>query len=185
MKKIIAIMLVLAALAALTVTAFATGSAEPAAAVEAVTSASVEAEETIDAALSEDAALAAALKDAGEKEADVTVTKNKLSEKTTEDDETIAVYTVKFNTDTTTYKYYVDANTGAILYKSIEFRSADVVFKSHSRGEADGRSDKASGEMTGSSEMTAETGRSGKTGGHKSSAAETDASAVLTGTTGA
>lgn len=171
MKKIISIVLAIAALAALAVTAFA--AAEPEAAA-----AAAQEETTISAKLSEDAALAAALKDAGEKEANVTVTKNSLSEKTTTDDETIAVYTVKFETETTTWKYIIDANTGAILYKSIVFQSADVTFKSHSRsgsdeasGEMSGRADKASGEMDEDGTVITRSGRSG----HKSAGTDADA----------
>lgn len=177
MKKIIAMMLVLCALAALTVSAFAAGSAEP---ETTETAAAVQEEQSeIAAKLSEADTLAASLKDAGEKEADVTVTKNKLSEKTTENGETIPVYTVKFSTDTTTYKYYIDGNTGAIIYKSVEFQNPDIVLKSHSRGD----SDKASGEMAEDSETVTESSRSGRSG-HKSAAVESGASDVLTDATG-
>jgi len=162
MKKIIAILLALCALAALTVTASASASAEPAAAAAG--------EETVIAAkLTEADALAAALKDAGEKEANVEVTKNKLSERTTEDGETIPVYTVKFSTDTTEYKYYIEGNTGAVIYKSVEFQNPDIVLKS--RGGADSgtasaepeeRSGRASGEMSGDEETVTDSARTGR-----------------------
>ena len=174
MKKIIAMLLALCALAAFTVSAFAASSPEPEAA------AAAKEETEIAAKLSEADALAAALKDAGEKEADVEVTKNKLSEKTTEDDETIPVYTVKFSTDTTTYKYYIDGNTGAVIYKSVEFQNPDIVLKSHGRGD----SDKASGEPDEVGETVTESARSGRSGAHKSSDAVTGASEDLTDATG-
>ena len=156
MKKIIAILLALCALAALTVSAFAASSPEPEAAAQ---------EETaIAAKLSEADALAAALKDAGEKEADVEVTKNRLSEKTTEDDETIPVYTVKFSTGTTEYKYYIDGNSGVVIYKSVEFQNPDIVLKSHGRGDTD----KASGEMDADGETVADSARSDRSGGRRS-----------------
>ena len=164
MKKIIAITLAVLALSALAVTAFAASSSEQDAAAPA-------AEETmIETALTEEQALAAALKAAGEKEADVTVTQNKLSEKETTDGESIAVYTVEFSTETTTYKYILDANTGEIYYSSVEFQNPDVIFKVRDRGEGrgeasgemgeGGRSDKANGEKRGraSGEMDAEAG---------------------------
>ena len=149
MKKIIAIILVVLALSALAVTAFAANSTEQEPVVPAVE------ETTIEAALTEEQALAAALKDAGEKEADVTVTQNQLSDKETTNGEQIAVYTVKFSTETTTYKYIMDANTGEIYYSSVEFQNPDVVFKSRDRGEGRGE---ASGEM-------GEGGRNDRTGG--------------------
>lgn len=186
MKKIIAILLALCALTALTVSAFAASSPEPEAAEDTAVAAAQE-ETEITAKLSEDDALAAALKDAGEKEADVEVTKNKLSERSTEDDETIPVYTVKFSTDTTEYKYYIDGNTGAVIYKSVEFQNPDIVLKSRGRSE----SDKASGDMDASDEMSEDgetiTGstRDRRDGSHKTASAESDASDVLTDTTGA
>ena len=69
-EKHIAIFLAVLALSALTVTAFAAGFPEPE-----TTEATATAKEktTIAAALTEEQALAAALKDAGRKEADVTV----------------------------------------------------------------------------------------------------------------
>lgn len=149
MKKIIAITLAVLALSTLAVTAFAAGSAEQDVATPAAE------ETTIEAALAEEQALAAALKAAGEKEEDVTVTQNKLSEKETTDGESIAVYTVKFNTKTTTYKYILDANTGEIYYSSVGFQNPDVVFKNRDRGEGRGE---ASGEI-------GEGGRSGKASG--------------------
>ncbi len=187
MKKTIAIALAILALAALTVTAFAAGEAAPAAGPEETAA--------IEAKLTEADALAAALKDAGEKEADVTVTKNKLSEKETVDGETVAVYTVRFTTDTTTYKYILDANTGAVLYKSIVFESPDVVFKSREggedggRGEAsgepsgemneNGRGGRASSEPDGTDSASGETGRgSGRSGGRRGASAEPAAEAV-------
>ena len=98
-----------------------------------------EKEETvqISAKLTGDDALAAALKDAGKSEADVMVKKNSLSEKETETGEKVAVYTVRFNDETTNYKYFVEANTGEILYKNIEYQKADMVFKGRDRGEKD------------------------------------------------
>ena len=150
MKKIIAILLAVLAISAVTVTAFAVGSPE---AAETEAAAPAKEETTIAAALTEEQALAAALKDAGLKEADVTVDRNKLTEKTTADGETVAVYSVKFSNDTTTCKYYIDANTGAILYKSLVFQSADVVFAGHSH-------DVASGEMN--ADASGEMGRSGR-----------------------
>ena len=186
MKKIIAVIVAVLALSALTVTAFASGSPEPA--EEAV--AAPEAEEAvIAAALTEEQALAAALKDAGLKEAAVTVSKNKLSEKETEDGETVAVYTVKFSTETTEFKYILDANTGAILYKSMEFQSPDVVFKSRDRNGSDGEKSEASGEMRGEAkdetEADAATGASTRGSGRRSSTSEPDAEAALTDTTAA
>ena len=170
MKKIIAITLAVLALCALAVTAFAAGDAAPAAE-----------EATIEAALTEEQALAAALKSAGEKEADVTVTQNRLSEKTTTDGQQIAVYTVQFSTETTTYQYILDANTGEIYYSSAEFQNPDVIFKGRDRGEGRGE---ASGEM-------GEGGRSGKAGGEKRGrasgemGAEDGGETVIDGTTGA
>ena len=119
MKKIIAILL---ALSALTVSALAAGSSEPKAA-DAVISASEEAAPELTAVLTEESALAVALKDAGLTEDAVAVSRNKLTEKDGADGQSIVLYSVKFSTDTTSYKYYVDGNTGAILYKSVEFRS--------------------------------------------------------------
>ena len=170
MKKIIAITLAVLALCALAVTAFAAGDAAPAAE-----------ESTIEAALTGEQALAAALKAAGEKEADVTVTQDKLSEKETTDGEQIAVYTVRFSTETTTYQYILDANTGEIYYSSAEFQNPDVIFRGRDRGEGRGE---ASGEM-------GEGGRSGKAGGEKRGRAsgemdaEADGEAAIDGTTGA
>ena len=170
MKKLIAITLAVLALCALAVTAFAAGDAAPAAE-----------ETTIKAALTEEQALAAALKAAGEKEADVTVTQNRLSEKTTTDGEQIAVYTVTFSTETTTYQYILDANTGEIYYSRAEFQNPDVVFKDRGRGEGRGE---ASGEP-------GEGGRSGKGGGEKRGRAsgemdtEAGGETVIDGTTGA
>ena len=91
MKKYIAIMLTVLALSTLSITAFAADTTQ---AGETGTSASEEEKSTISFDLTEKEALAAALKDAGEKEADVTVTKNSLSEKETQDGGKIAVYTV-------------------------------------------------------------------------------------------
>ncbi len=135
MKKTIAMILALLALSALTVSVFA--SEEPAAVSEEPAAAAAASEEKteIAAVLTEEEALAAALADAGEAEENVTVTKNRLSEKETVDGRTIAVYTVRFSTDTTTWKYFIDANTGAVLYKSVEFQSPDAVFKSRDRGD--------------------------------------------------
>ena len=81
--------------------------------------------------LSEEEALTAALKDAGERETAITVSKNKLAEKELANGETIMVYSIRFSTDTTTYKYYIDANTGAILYKKTEFCAADFILKNN------------------------------------------------------
>ena len=138
MKKYIAIMLTVLALSTLSITAFAADTTQ---AGETGTSASEEEKSTISFDLTEKEALAAALKDAGEKEADVTVTKNSLSEKETQDGGKIAVYTVKFNTNTTSYKYILDANTGAVLRKEYVYNSPDVSFKNRShaggRGEAE------------------------------------------------
>ena len=182
MKKIIAMLLALCALAALTVSAFATSSPEPETAA-----AAEEAETEIAAKLSEADALAAALKDAGEKEADVEVTKNKLSERTTEDDETIPVYTVKFSTATTEYKYYIDGNTGAVIYKSVEFQNPDIVLKSRgSSSKASSEMDESAGRSSG--ELTEDAGtadQSARTGRHKSSDAVTGATEELTDTTNA
>ena len=175
MKKIIAITLAVLAMCALAVTAFASGSAEPEAAAQAVE------ETTIEAALTGEQALASALKAAGEKEADVAVTRNRFSEKETTDGKKIAVYTVKFSTETTTYQYILDASTGEIYYSSAEFQNPDVIFKSRDRGESrgeasgeadeGGRSGRASGEAdeggrSGRSRGEAdEGGRSGRAGG--------------------
>ena len=207
MKKIIAIILAVLALSALTVTAFAAGSAEPETAEAAAPAAE---ETTAAAALTEEQALAAALTDAGEAEENVTVTKNSLSEKETADGGKIAVYTVKFSTETTAYKYILDANTGAVLYKSLEFQSPDVVFQSRGKGEERGksggetdredgttvgktRSGKASGEMnaesSGTSDADSVTGASTRGGrrsdsGRAASGAPADETA-LTDTTAA
>ena len=177
MKKIIAILLAVLAISAVTVTAFAAGSPE---AAETESAAPAKEETTIAAALTEEQALAAALKDAGLKEADVTVDRNKLTEKTTADGETVAVYSVKFSNDTTTCKYYIDANTGAILYKSLVFQSADVVFAGHSH-------DGASGEMNADAngEMNADaSGEMGRSGRHHDASEDAEAD-VLTDTTAA
>ena len=140
MKKYIAIMFTVLALSALSIPAFA---ADTTRAGETGGSASEEEKSTVSFDLTEKEALAAALKDAGEKEADVTVTKNSLSEKETQDGGKIAVYTVKFNTNTTSYKYILDADTGAVLRKEYVYNSPDVSFKNRShaggRGEAGGR----------------------------------------------
>ena len=56
---------------------------------------------------------------------------NKLAEKELANGETIMVYSIRFSTDTTTYKYYIDANTGAILYKKTEFCAADFILKNN------------------------------------------------------
>ena len=87
--------------------------------------------------VSEKQALETALNDADEKEADVTVLKNCLTEKETEDGTVIIMYSVKFNTDTTAYKYYIDANTGSVLYKNIVYQDPNVAFKNHSREKSD------------------------------------------------
>ena len=189
MKKTIIIMLAILALSALTVSAFAAADAAPAA----------EPEETavIEAKLTEADALAAVLKDAGEKEADVTVTKNKLSEKETADGETVAVYTVKFTNDTTTWQYILDADTGAILYKSFEYQSPDVVFKGRDRSDngdrgemaggemnENGRGMKAGGEMAANGEASAEPARgSGRSGGRRGASGEPDSVSSATETT--
>ena len=140
MKKLIAIMFTVLALSAISITAFAADTAKP---EGSGSSASAEEKTTITFELTEKEALAAALKDAGEKEADVTVTKNSLSEKETQDGGKTAVYTVKFNTDTTSYKYVLDANTGAVLRKEYVYNSPDANFKAGShtggRGGAGGR----------------------------------------------
>ena len=140
MKKYIAIMLTVLALSTLSIPVFAADTTQ---AGKTGTSASEEEKSTISFDLTEKEALAAALKDAGEKEADVTVTKNSLSEKETQDGGKIAVYTVKFNTNTTSYKYILDADTGAVLRKEYVYNSPDVSFKNKShaggRGEAGGR----------------------------------------------
>ena len=193
MKKIIAILLALLTMAALTVTAFASGSAE-ARAAEAVTeteAAPAEAEagtakthskgasEEIEAAVSKEDAVAAALKDAGFAEDEVTVTRTRLREKEDENGEAVTVYTVKFHTEETTYKYHVDANTGEIIDSTV------------TEGVSEGRSDKASGEMSASGEMREDgetitgSARDRRNGGHKSASAESAASDVLTDTTGA
>ena len=149
MKKLITILSTILTVSALSVAVFAagttetegTGAAAPAAEESNGTEAAAPAaEETaITAELTEKQALEAALKDAGEKEADVTVTKNKLSEKEKQDGGKIAVYTVKFNTNTTSYKYILDANTGAVLQKSLEYNNPDVVFKNRDHaGKRDG-----------------------------------------------
>lgn len=180
MKKIIAVILVVLALSALAVTAFASASPEAAAAQ---TAAPAQEETTVSAALTEEQALAAALKDAGLKEADVTVDRNKLTEKDTADGGTVAVYSVKFSNDTTTCKYYIDANTGAILYKSFVYQSADVVFVG--RGEAGGgmraESDSESGDEANAGKGRAASGEmsedaSGETGrSHSRRSASADA----------
>lgn len=196
MKKLIAILLVLLTVAALTVTAFASGSAE-AAATEAVTEteaapAEVEAgtakthskgaSEEIEAAVFKEDAVAAALKDAGFAEDEVTVTRTRLREKEDENGEAVTVYTVKFHTEDTTYKYHVDANTGEIIDSTV----TEGVSEGHSRG----GSDKASGEMGASGEMSEDgetitgSARDRRNGGHKSAAVESDASDVLTDATG-
>ena len=192
MKKIIAILL---ALSALTVSALAAGSSEPKAA-DAVISASEEAAPELTAVLTEEAALAVALKDAGLTEDAVAVSRNKLTEKDGADGQSIVLYSVKFSTDTTSYKYYVDGNTGAILYKSVEFRSPVLASadrggeteaaeetgetSSRSRGtrsngemNEDGNTaaqaeDAASGETSGSVEGKTSS-RSGRTGGRSAS----------------
>lgn len=181
MKKLIAIVLAILALSALTVSAFAAGTASAAPTAEA----REEAPE-ITAKLTEADSLAAALKDAGMKETDVTVDRNKLSEKTTTGGETVAVYSVKFFNDTTTCKYYIDANTGAILYKSIEFQNPDFIFQSRGsgddRGEASGEMrGEGSGEMTdgASGEMTdSASGDMSRSGRHHSASSEMDADAA-------
>ncbi len=182
MKKIIALLLALCALAALTVSAFASASSEPASTETVETAAAEETQTAIAAALSEDEAVAAALKDAGENEADVTVTKCRLSEKTTEAGETVAVYTIKFETGTTEYKYRIDGSTGAIIYKSVEFENPDYAFTSRSRSASaadNAASAEAGGEMDTDSRSAAESGRSGRSG-HKSASSEPDGADVLT-----
>ena len=87
--------------------------------------------------ISEKQAIETALNDADEKEEDVTVLKNSLTEKETEDGTAIIMYSVKFHTDTTDYKYYIDANTGVVLYKSIVYQDPNVSFKNHSREKGD------------------------------------------------
>lgn len=145
MKKTAAILLAVLALSALSVTALAASSPE-----QEPAEADAPVREEAVAALTEEQALAVALKDAGFEESEVTVDRSRLTEKTTVDGEAVAVYSVKLSNDTTTCRYYIDANTGAILYKSLEFRSADIVFAggSHSRGGTGGEMDgEASGEM--------------------------------------
>ena len=196
MKKIIAILLAILTVAALTVTAFASGSAEASAAEAATETEAVPAEDEADAvkthgkgaseeietAVSKEDAVAAALKDAGFAEDEVTVTRTRLREKEDENGEAVTVYTVKFHTEDTTYKYHVDANTGEIIDSTV----TEGVSEGHSRGD----SDKASGEMGASGEMSEEgetiTGstRDRRNGGHKSASAESAASDVLTDATG-
>ncbi len=199
MKKIIAIALTLLTVAALTVTAFASGSAETADA-EAATAAETAAAETeegavkthsrgaseeIEAAVSKEDAVAAALKDAGFAEEDVTVTRTRLKETEDENGQTIAVYTVKFHTEDTTYKYHVDANTGKIIDSTV----TEGVSEGHSRSErgASGEmKDAASGEAAADGEADAAASVTGKSGrGHKSSSAEADVTDVMTDTTNA
>lgn len=199
MKKTIAIVLAILALLALSVTAFASADAgETAEPAEASTRASREMKTDIEAAVPEEDAVAAALKDAGFTEDDVTVTRTRLREKTDEDGNTVVMYTVRFHTEDTTYKYHVDAETGAILDSTV----TEGVSEEHSRGEDGGRGGRASGEPgedgrgmkasgetdedaggEASSEMGRRSGRSGR--GNKSASSETDAAAVLTDTTAA
>ena len=176
MKKILAVML---ALCALTASAFAAGSAEPAVDAASAATEAAESEKIIEAALTEEQALAAALKDAGEKEADVTVTKNKLTEKTLVSGEKVAVYSVKFETETTTYKYYVDGNTGAVLYKSIEFCSPDFALQSRSR------SDEASAEPAEAASEETDAGSRRSRTGSRSASAEPAAEETQTDAVGA
>ena len=187
MKKIIAVLLALLIMASLTVAAFATGSAEASAAeavpaedeADAVRTRGKGASEEIKAAVSKEDAVAAALKDAGFAEDEVTVTRTRLREKEDENGEAVTVYTVKFHTEETTYKYHVDANTGEIIDSTV------------TEGVSEGRSDKASGEMSASGEMREDgetitgSARDRRNGGHKSASAESAASDVLTDTTGA
>ena len=156
MKKITAFLIAIITVCAMSTTAFASEEQTPADQTSASeqkteTTASAEtsgvfrkekhktttvAEETqISAELSEEAALAAALKDAGESEASVTVTKNYLAEKKTKENEKVAVYTIMFSNDTTSCKYLVDANNGEILYKKIVYHNSDIDFSEHGHKE--------------------------------------------------
>ncbi|MBQ9031602.1 MAG: PepSY domain-containing protein [Parasporobacterium sp.] len=95
-------------------------------------SAAVPERPAVTAKLSEQEALAAALKDAGVSQAAITVTRTQLAEKQTDTGETIPVYTVKFSSDTTSYKYYIDANSGSVLYKNIEYSGKEFTLKERS-----------------------------------------------------
>ena len=192
MKKIIAVLLAILTMASLSVAAFASGSAEVSAAEAVTKTEAVPAEdeadavrthgkgasEEIEAAVSKEDAVAAALKDAGFAEDEVTVTRTRLREKEDENGETVTVYTVKFHTEDTTYKYHVDANTGEIIDSTV------------TEGVSDGHADKASGEMGASGELSeddetvTESTRDRRNGGHKSAAAESAASDVLTDVNG-
>lgn len=143
MKKILATIFAVLMMSALTVSVFAEDqeaatqqktTTQQEAATQQETAEQQEAAAQIAAKLTEADALTAALEDAGKKEADVTVTKNRLSEKQTTTGSTIAVYTVKFNTADTTYKYILDANTGMVYYRDVTFQSADAVFKGRGHG---------------------------------------------------
>ena len=180
MKKIIAMLLALCALAALTASVFAAAAPQAVAAEE---PAVIQREEQpeISARLSEADALEAALRDAGETEATVTVTKIRLSEKKTENDQMIPVYSIRFSTETTKYKYGIDGNTGAIIYKNTAFQNPDIVLEGHGHGELD-RTGREPGE---DSHTVTEVGHSGMHGGHRHGFAGQDAADVPVEGTGA
>ncbi|MDO5134087.1 MAG: PepSY domain-containing protein [Eubacteriales bacterium] len=185
MKKIIVMLFAVLTLSALTVPAFAVaGDSLDTKKVEAEQQASTTQQEDstkqegstqqdqaateISAKLSEADALAAALKDAGQKEADVTVSKNKLSEKQTTAGTAVAVYTVHFKTVDTSYKYILDANTGAVYCRDVRFQSADVVFKGRGHGGKDGSAETGSrpgkGKHGGKKNTSGENTNGGSTG---------------------
>lgn len=174
MKKMIITVLTVLALSALCIPAFAAETAENAEKEGTETTAPAAEESAITAALTKEQALAAALKDAGEKESNVTVTKNVLSEKEKQDGGKIAVYSVKFNTDTTTYNYYLDADTGAVLMKSYVYNSPDVVFKNQDRlRNHGGAGGKMHGKGKGKASGQAGSGTSGETSADSTSKATT------------
>lgn len=129
MKKLLAVILTVVTLSALSLTAFAEESTQP----EGTGSSSGSQQTSIIAALTQKEALEAALKDAGEKEADVTVTRYSVSEMETSDGGTITACSLAFKTDTSSYMYVLNANTGEILRKEYVYRNPDVSIKNHPR----------------------------------------------------
>ena len=146
MKKLIATILTVVTLSALSMTAFATETTPQ----EGSGSSSAAQETSITAAMTQKEALEVALKDAGEKEADVTVSKYSVSNMETSDGGTITACTLAFKTDTSTYHYVLNADSGEILRKEYVYQNPSVTLKIQPhRGGRDGAGSRKHGKCNG------------------------------------